>query len=133
MPGETLDHNRKYASLTYDDMQRYSELAMEGMINVKDRLNTKLYVYESAKDLKVASEKDVLDYVFSKYGDKRLRDFYDEHNDLALSYEMQYEFGERKYFADLSKRDVKLIEAAQKMPFNDDYKAMGSFFTENFC
>lgn len=131
--GETLDHNRKYASLTYDDMQRYSELAMEGMINVKDRLNTKLYVYESAKDLKVASEKDVVDYVFSKYGDKRLRDFYDEHNDLSLSYEMQNEFGERKYFADLSKRDVKLIEAAQKMSFNDDYKAMGSFLQKTFA
>lgn len=131
--GETLDHKRKYASLTYDDKQRYSELAMEGMINVKDRLNTKLYTYEPVKDLKVASEKNVVDYVFSKYGDKRLRDFYDEHNDLALSYDMRYEFGERKYFADLSKRDAKLIEAAQKTSFNDDYKATNRFLQKTFA
>ena len=55
--GEPLDHTRKYASLTDDDKFTYSEMAIEGMLNVKDRLNTKLYVYEANKDLKVASEK----------------------------------------------------------------------------
>ena len=55
--GEQLDHTRKYASLTDDDKFTYSEMAMEGMLNVKDRLNTKLYVYEANKDLKVASGK----------------------------------------------------------------------------
>ena len=127
--GEPLDHTRKYASLTDDDKFTYSEMAIEGMLNVKDRLNTKLYVYEANKDLKVASEKNVVDYVFEKYGDKRLRDFYDNHNDMVLSYEI---FGDKKYFADLSKKDTQIIEAAQKMAFNQNTKEMGTFIHEVF-
>lgn len=112
--GETLDSNRKYASLTFDDRVRYSQAALDGKLYLKDESTMTEYIYEAATDLKVASGKNVCDYVFSKYGNTKLRELYDISNDLLLSYRMDADK------VKLSKKDKQIMESAQRTAYQTE-------------
>lgn len=83
---EVLDNKRKYVSLTNtDDMREYDYYAREGFLDLDLSKDTYSYDYELTKDAKVASARQVSDYIVSKYGDKPIKELIKD-ADSAFSY-----------------------------------------------
>ena len=104
--GELVDGRRKYVSLTREDNDRYNE--MSEMLGVNDPYSAKLYKYKVNRDLKVASKKDVSDYLISKYGDDKIRDLINRVDELSVS--------EKLDWTKLSKEDREIVRTV-----NDEY------------
>lgn len=68
-PDETIDSNRKYASLSRNAGYAYTDLAIEGSLNNNGKWvgpeNLTKIRYSAIKDLKVATTKQVEDYIAS--------------------------------------------------------------------
>lgn len=103
--GEGIDSRRKYVSLLKDDNDRYK--SMSSLLNTKNKGLEKVYNYEATKDIKIADEKKVLDYIIKEYGDETLKeasDFISKYNniDSILS-------PFNKHYNSLRKKDKKML------------------------
>lgn len=106
--GEPLDSKRKYASLTKYDRLNYGGSMLE-MLGIDMDKPISEYTYKGNKDLKVANEKEVTKHIIERYGDKKLKEFYE------TSYEnMITDYYIKKQGIELSKGDKKLLEYTEK-------------------
>lgn len=76
--GEPIDSKRKYAYLTKEDSQNYSE--MYEMIGLDMTKPISTYEYSASKNLKVKHADEVVKDAVKKYGDASIKQLYD--NDL---------------------------------------------------
>ena len=72
---ETLDHKRKYVSVTEEDRKRYGQVAKEGFLGSKQLDKLKEVQYTATKDVKVAQGHAVVDYVIDHYGDLKVSEY----------------------------------------------------------
>ena len=110
---DIIDDRRKYVSLTKDDNDRYEEYGREGALELKDVSKLKVFQYTAVKDIRIASEKKVVDHIIENYGDKSLKDAFDklqkyQHTMNVLS---DYKLTNRKEF---TKKDEKLLKKVEK-------------------
>ena len=69
---EPIDSSRKYVSLeSTNDSNAYADVAE--ILPIEGE-NAYQYTYKAKKDLKVASEKQISDYIVENYGDTKLKD-----------------------------------------------------------
>lgn len=76
--GEKIDSRRKYAYLTKEDSQNYSE--MYDMIGLDMTKPISTYEYSASKNLKVKHADEIIKDAVKKYGDASIKQLYD--NDL---------------------------------------------------
>jgi len=69
---ETIDDRPKYVYITKEDRNRYSEYANEGALGRRETMHEE--VYETKKDIKVASIDKVEKVLFDKYGSIKVKD-----------------------------------------------------------
>lgn len=73
---EKLDSNPKYASVTKVDKDLYTDM-FEYLPSVDPTKPASFYTYSAKKDLKVVSGEKVVNDLLDKYGDRTLRDYYE--------------------------------------------------------
>ena len=124
---ETVDEKRKYMSLTLDDNQSYGEVS--DMLDFDMASGTYWDTYEAKRDLKVANEKTVKNYVLSKYGNVKLKDLV---NDADKGKEFVNQLGDVKLknlYMDKTDRtidwvyhpDSKTTAYASRYKYEDEY------------
>lgn len=106
--GEPLDSKRKYASLTKSDVRNYGGNMLE-MIGIDMNKPISEYTYKGNKDLKVANEREVTKHIIEKYGNKKLKEFYETSYENVLRDRYI-----KKQGIELSKGDKKLLDYTEK-------------------
>lgn len=89
-PDETLNDKRIYASVTKRDAQEYKSYAETGDLGFKSD-TYKTLMYTNVKDLKIASGKQVTDYLLNTYGDETLKRYESRLKDYGLAYDIGYD------------------------------------------
>lgn len=108
---EALDDRRKYVSLTNtDDMREYDYYAREGLLPLDIYKNAYMYNYELTKDAKIASTRQVTDYIVDKYGNKSIKEL--SENGKYLVY---YEKDIKKFYDEVKNTKLKDIYDYNKM------------------
>lgn len=79
--GEPLDSKRKYVSLTTDDQVLYNDMWDYLPIDMNKPVSQ--YRYETTKDLKIATGEKVARDLLDAYGDKTLKQFYEDANEIG--------------------------------------------------
>lgn len=79
--GETLDSKIKYVSLTTDDKVAYSEMWEYLRLDMDKPVSQ--YRYETNKDLKIATGEKVIHDLLDTYGDKTLKQFYEDAKEIG--------------------------------------------------
>ena len=89
-PDETLNDKRIYASVTKRDADEYKSYAESGDLGIKSD-TYKTLMYTNIKDLKIASGKQVTDYLLDTYGDETLKRYSSRLKDYGLAYDLGYD------------------------------------------
>lgn len=76
----------KYTYITGEDAYHYHESLSNGLLGYGSKGTTSGYEYEykAKKDLKIANAKTVNEYLYSKYGNERIKDLMDKYGDLQI-------------------------------------------------
>lgn len=147
---ESLDNNRTYASITKEDKRTYANAAASEMLGGGSSQNIYTYTYKTKKDLRVATAKEVTQYLSDLMGDTPVSEiiqknrsggknstFYDfilkktgnmtykEALSEMRRYEDAYEISiDRK--ASLSKKDRSIVDMARQR-YSDSEMVSGVF------
>lgn len=137
---ESFD-KRKYVYVTDTDKRAYKSMAKEGGIGTKDAKDIYNYRLEAKKDLKIANQDEVLNYVLDKYGDKKTKEIFKEYKDLDLRnnfnkvYALQHpETNYGKYLNNKLPEDQKNKKWAGEYAFNlrnKGHKALNNILYQN--
>jgi hypothetical protein len=98
--GEPIDSKRKYAYLTSNDKNTYSEYY--DAIGIDPTLPISTYEYAAKKKLKVKHATDIVDEIVNKYGDATIKQLYN--NDLM------YAIADTAYKKKKLNKDEKFVE-----------------------
>ena len=71
---ETVDNKRKYGFVSRDDEQRYRDEATSGALPMAGDGELRKDTYVATRDLKIANQKAVTDYLVEKYGNTKISD-----------------------------------------------------------
>lgn len=136
-----LLNKRKYAYVTDTDKRAYKSLIKEGGIGTKGSKDIYNYRLEAKKDLKIANQDEVLNYVLDKYGDRKTKEIFKEYKNLDLRnnankvYALQHP--ETEYGQYLNKKlpeDQKNEKWAGDYAFklrNEGHKALNNILYQN--
>lgn len=81
---EPIDNYRKYVTMTKEDHDTYVEDYWDKIGIDPGRLSSE-YIYETTKDIKIATGEQVVNHILSKYGDKKLRNRYNTYKEFEGS------------------------------------------------
>lgn len=125
--GEKIDSRRKYAYLTKEDSQNYSE--MFDMLGIDMSRPISTYEYSASKNLKVKHADEIVKDAVNKYGDASIKQLYD--NDL-LNISTDYKNGkmndDERFVKEQSEKGRKWLHDIMKDHGQDlfsDYKKEG--------
>lgn len=80
---EPINNKRKYASITDQDRSIYQEVGETLSLDKSAPISS--YAYSAKKDLRVATGKKVANDLIDKYGDKHIKELYDDIQQIGVS------------------------------------------------
>lgn len=89
---DKIDDRRKYVTADRYDAEAYREAALEGAIarNAKGRDELRKFTYVTTADIKVASVKQQVDYIYEHFGDTKLKDLPPDPHDVYTKFVKKY-------------------------------------------
>ena len=89
---DKIDDRRKYVSTNRYDADGYREAAIDGAIarNAKGRDELREFTYVTTADIKVATVKQQVDYIYEHFGDTKLKDLPPDPHDVYTKFVKKY-------------------------------------------